>query len=253
MREAFYGILIPFLGTSLGAACVFFMKKTLSDTVQRALTGFAAGVMVAASVWSLLIPAIEQSVGMGKFAFVPAVVGFYVGMLFLLLLDHVIPHLHQNSSEAEGPESQLARTTMMVLAVTLHNIPEGMAVGLAFALAGVQGGLAAAAVLALGIGVQNLPEGLAVALPFRASGLSRGKSFALGTLSGAVEPVFGMLAALMMGAAQSALPGMMAFCAGAMMQVVFAEMIPQAAKTRAGVAGVMAGYTLMMALDLALG
>lgn len=253
MREAFYGILIPFLGTSLGAACVFFMKKTLSDTVQRALTGFAAGVMVAASVWSLLIPAIEQSVGMGKFAFVPAVVGFYVGMLFLLLLDHVIPHLHQNSSEAEGPKSQLARTTMMVLAVTLHNIPEGMAVGLAFALAGVQGGLAAAAVLALGIGVQNLPEGLAVALPFRASGLSRGKSFALGTLSGAVEPVFGMLAALMLGVAQSALPGMMAFCAGAMMQVVFAEMIPQAAKTRAGVAGVMAGYTLMMALDLALG
>lgn len=253
MREAFYGILIPFLGTSLGAACVFFMKKTLSDTVQRALTGFAAGVMVAASVWSLLIPAIEQSVGMGKFAFVPAVVGFYVGMLFLLMLDHVIPHLHQNSSEAEGPKSQLARTTMMVLAVTLHNIPEGMAVGLAFALAGVQGGLAAAAVLALGIGVQNLPEGLAVALPFRASGLSRGKSFALGALSGAVEPVFGMLAALMMGAAQSALPGMMAFCAGAMMQVVFAEMIPQAAKTRAGVAGVMAGYTLMMALDLALG
>lgn len=253
MREAFYGILIPFLGTSLGAACVFFMKKTLSDTVQRALTGFAAGVMVAASVWSLLIPAIEQSVGMGKFAFVPAVVGFYVGMLFLLLLDHVIPHLHQNSSEAEGPESQLARTTMMVLAVTLHNIPEGMAVGLAFALAGVQGGLAAAVVLALGIGVQNLPEGLAVALPFRASGLSRGKSFALGALSGAVEPVFGMLAVLMMGAAQSALPGMMAFCAGAMMQVVFAEMIPQAAKTRAGVAGVMAGYTLMMALDLALG
>ena len=253
MREAFYGILIPFLGTSLGAACVFFMKKTLSDTVQRALTGFAAGVMVAASVWSLLIPAIEQSVGMGKFAFVPAVVGFYVGMLFLLLLDHVIPHLHQKSSEAEGPKSQLARTTMMVLAVTLHNIPEGMAVGLAFALAGVQGGLAAAAVLALGIGVQNLPEGLAVALPFRASGLSRGKSFALGALSGAVEPVFGMLAALMMGAAQSALPGMMAFCAGAMMQVVFAEMIPQAAKTRAGVAGVMAGYTLMMALDLALG
>ncbi len=253
MREAFYGILIPFLGTSLGAACVFFMKKTLSDTVHRALTGFAAGVMVAASVWSLLIPAIEQSVGMGKFAFVPAVVGFYVGMLFLLLLDHVIPHLHQNSSEAEGPKSQLARTTMMVLAVTLHNIPEGMAVGLAFALAGVQGGLAAAAVLALGIGVQNLPEGLAVALPFRASGLSRGKSFALGALSGAVEPVFGMLAALMMGAAQSALPGMMAFCAGAMMQVVFAEMIPQAAKTRAGVAGVMAGYTLMMALDLALG
>lgn len=253
MREAFYGILIPFLGTSLGAACVFFMKKTLSDTVQRALTGFAAGVMVAASVWSLLIPAIEQSVGMGKFAFVPAVVGFYVGMLFLLLLDHVIPHLHQNSSEAEGPKSQLARTTMMVLAVTLHNIPEGMAVGLAFALAGVQGGLAAAAVLALGIGVQNLPEGLAVALPFRAGGMSRGRSFALGALSGAVEPVFGMLAALAAGMMQGALPGMMAFCAGAMMQVVFAEMAPQAAKSRAGLFTLMTGYALMMALDLALG
>ena len=154
MREAFYGILIPFLGTSLGAACVFFMKKTLSDTVQRALTGFAAGVMVAASVWSLLIPAIEQSVGMGKFAFVPAVVGFYVGMLFLLLLDHVIPHLHQNSSEAEGPKSQLARTTMMVLAVTLHNIPEGMAVGVVYAgyLSG-QAQITAAGALALSLGI----------------------------------------------------------------------------------------------------
>ena len=155
--ETFLGIMIPFLGTTLGAACVFFMKRSLGDLVQRSLAGFAAGVMVAASIWSLLIPAIEQSVGMGKFAFVPAVVGFYVGMLFLLLLDHVIPHLHQNSSEAEGPKSQLARTTMMVLAVTLHNIPEGMAVGVVYAgyLSG-QAQITAAGALALSLGIACL-------------------------------------------------------------------------------------------------
>lgn len=257
MLDTFRGILIPFLGTVLGAACVLFLQKNLNRTVQRILTGFAAGVMTAASVWSLLIPALEQAQDtMGRLAFLPAAGGFLLGIFFLLLLDRMIPHLHMNSSEAEGIHTKLSKSAMLILAVTLHNIPEGMAVGLSFALA-VQSGspalMAGAVSLALGIGVQNLPEGLAVALPFRASGLSRGKSFALGALSGAVEPVFGMLAALMMGAAQSALPGMMAFCAGAMMQVVFAEMIPQAAKTRAGVAGVMAGYTLMMALDLALG
>mgnify|MGYP005957528321 CR=1 FL=1 len=247
------GILIPFLGTTAGAACVFFMKKSLGDLVQRSLAGFAAGVMVAASIWSLLIPAIEQSAALGKLAFFPAFAGFWLGVLFLLALDHLIPHLHVGSEQAEGPKSRLARTTMMVLAVTLHNIPEGMAVGLAFALAGVEGGFAGAAVLALGIGVQNLPEGLAVALPFRAGGMSRGRSFALGALSGAVEPVFGMLAALAAGMMQGALPGMMAFCAGAMMQVVFAEMAPQAAKSRAGLFALMTGYALMMALDLALG
>lgn len=247
------GILIPFLGTTAGAACVFFMKKSLGDLVQRSLAGFAAGVMVAASIWSLLIPAIEQSAALGKLAFFPAFAGFWLGVLFLLALDHLIPHLHVGSEQAEGPKSRLARTTMMVLAVTLHNIPEGMAVGLAFALAGVEGGFAGAAVLALGIGVQNLPEGLAVALPFRAGGMSRGRSFALGALSGAVEPVFGMLAALAAGMMQGALPGMMAFCAGAMMQVVFAEMAPQAAKSRIGLFALMTGYALMMALDLALG
>lgn len=247
------GILIPFLGTTAGAACVFFMKKSLGDLVQRSLAGFAAGVMVAASIWSLLIPAIEQSAALGKLAFFPAFAGFWLGVLFLLALDHLIPHLHVGSEQAEGPKSRLARTTMMVLAVTLHNIPEGMAVGLAFALAGVEGGFAGAAVLALGIGVQNLPEGLAVALPFRAGGMSRGRSFALGALSGAVEPVFGMLAALAAGMMQGALPGMMAFCAGAMMQVVFAEMAPQAAKSRVGLFALMTGYALMMALDLALG
>lgn len=247
------GILIPFLGTTAGAACVFFMKKSLGDLVQRSLAGFAAGVMVAASIWSLLVPAIEQSAALGKLAFFPAFAGFWLGVLFLLALDHLIPHLHVGSEQAEGPKSRLARTTMMVLAVTLHNIPEGMAVGLAFGLAGVEGGFAGAAVLALGIGVQNLPEGLAVALPFRAGGMSRGRSFALGALSGAVEPVFGMLAALAAGMMQGALPGMMAFCAGAMMQVVFAEMAPQAAKSRAGLFTLMTGYALMMALDLALG
>jgi len=154
--EAFYGILIPFLGTSLGAACVFFMKKSLSDAVQRSLTGFAAGVMVAASVWSLLIPAIEQSSAMGKLSFLPAFLGFWVGILFLLLLDHVVPHLHAKSGQVEGPKSQLQRTTMMVLAVTLHNIPEGMAVGLAFALAADGESLAGAFALALGIGITAL-------------------------------------------------------------------------------------------------
>ena len=153
IQDAFWGILIPFLGTSLGAGCVFFLKNSLRDGIQRALTGFAAGVMVAASVWSLLIPAMEQAADLGRLAFFPAAVGFWLGILFLLLLDHLIPHLHQNSLQAEGPKSQLQRTTMMVLAVTLHNIPEGMAVGLAFALAAEGEGMAGAAALALGIGL----------------------------------------------------------------------------------------------------
>ena len=234
------GTLFPFLMTTLGAALVFLMKKQSED---GPCMGFAAGVMSAAAVFSMILPAMRQNEG----GWLIVTLGFMLAMI--AGVDALMCRVRRIQNASDSARKRL----MMVAAITLHNIPEGMAVGLAFALAGVQGGLAAAAVLALGIGVQNLPEGLAVALPFRASGLSRGKSFALGALSGAVEPVFGMLAALMMGAAQSALPGMMAFCAGAMMQVVFAEMIPQAAKTRAGVAGVMAGYTLMMALDLALG
>ena len=242
---ALLGTSFTFLMTALGAATVFFFARKVCERAQGALLGFAAGVMMAASVWSLILPAIEQTEAEGRLPpFLPAAAGIVLGALTLFLLDELVRRRGGGEVHSDF---------LLLSAITLHNIPEGMAVGLAFALAGVQGGLAAAAVLALGIGVQNLPEGLAVALPFRASGLSRGKSFALGALSGAVEPVFGMLAALMMGAAQSALPGMMAFCAGAMMQVVFAEMIPQAAKTRAGAAGVMAGYTLMMALDLALG
>ena len=259
MWEAFYGILIPFLGTSLGAACVFFMKKTLSDTVQRALTGFAAGVMVAASVWSLLIPAIEQSVGMGKFAFVPAVVGFYVGMLFLLLLDHVIPHLHQNSSEAEGPESQLARTTMMVLAVTLHNIPEGMAVGVVYAgyLSGqAQITAAGALALSLGIAIQNFPEGAIISMPLHAEGMGKGRAFADGVLSGIVEPIGAVLTILAAKMIVPALPYLLSFAAGAMLYVVVEELIPEMSQGRHSNIGTICfalGFGLMMVLDVALG
>ena len=259
MREAFYGILIPSLGTSLGAACVFFMKKTLSDTVQRALTGFAAGVMVAASVWSLLIPAIEQSVGMGKFAFVPAVVGFYVGMLFLLLLDHVIPHLHQNSSEAEGLESQLARTTMMVLAVTLHNIPEGMAVGVVYAgyLSGqAQITAAGALALSLGIAIQNFPEGAIISMPLHAEGMGKGRAFADGVLSGIVEPIGAVLTVLAAKMIVPALPYLLSFAAGAMLYVVVEELIPEMSQGRHSNIGTICfalGFGLMMVLDVALG
>ena len=178
--EAFYGILIPFLGTSLGAACVFFLKKTLSDAVQRALTGFAAGVMVAASIWSLLIPAIEQSAAMGKLSFVPAFFGFWFGVLFLLALDHLIPHLHLGSEQAEGPKSKLARTTMMVLAVTLHNIPEGMAVGVMYAgflAENAQITAASALALSIGIAIQNFPEGAIISMPLRAEGQRKGRAF----------------------------------------------------------------------------
>ena len=189
------GLLIPFFGTTLGAACVFFMKKELNEKVQRSLTGFAAGVMVAASIWSLLIPAMDQSGEMGKLAFIPAVVGFWIGTVFLLLLDHVIPHLHRGSDEAEGPPSKLKRTTMLVLAVTLHNIPEGMAVGIVYAglLAGDSGITKGAALaLTIGIAIQNFPEGAIISMPLKSEGESKGKAFIYGTLSGAVEPA-GML------------------------------------------------------------
>lgn len=178
--NVFYGILIPFLGTSIGAACVFFMKNTLSDKIQRSLTGFAAGVMVAASVWSLIIPAIEQSASMGKLSFLPAAIGFWIGILFLLLLDHIIPHLHQNSNQAEGPKSKLQRTTMMILAVTLHNIPEGMAVGVVYAgyLSDSTTITAAGALaLSLGIAIQNFPEGAIISMPLRAEGMKKSKAF----------------------------------------------------------------------------
>ena len=256
MEEALSAILLPFLGTVIGSACVFFLKGEMNRQLQRALTGFAAGVMVAASVWSLIIPAMEQSGHMGKLSFLPAFVGVWGGFLFLLLLDHIIPHLHLNSESPEGAKSTLGRSTMMVLAVTLHNFPEGMAVGVVAAgwLTGSEGISAAGALaLSLGIALQNLPEGAAISLPLRQSGMSRVRSFALGVLSGAVEPVFGVLVVLAVSAVRAMMPLLMAFAAGAMMLVVFSEMIPEAARERAGVLCAMAGYVLMMALDLALG
>lgn len=257
--QTFWGILIPFLGTALGAACVFFMKKALSDAVQRSLTGFAAGVMVAASVWSLLIPAVEQSAGMGKLSFLPAFLGFWLGILFLLALDHIIPHLHANSAQAEGPKSRLQRTTMMVLAVTLHNIPEGMAVGLSFALAAQAGdpaSLLSASSLALGIGIQNLPEGAAISLPLLQEGASRARAFAIGALTAVVEPLFGVFTVFLVSFAQPAMPWLLAFAAGAMLLVSVRELIPSACcadRQNAGTLSVLLGFVVMMLLDVLLG
>lgn len=259
MTETFWGILIPFLGTSLGAACVFFMRRALGDLVQRSLAGFAAGVMVAASVWSLLIPAIEQSEKLGRFAFFPAFAGFWFGVLFLLALDHLIPHLHVGSEEAEGPKSRLGRTTMMVLAVTLHNIPEGMAVGVMYAgfLAGsAQITAASALALSLGIAIQNFPEGAIISLPLKSEGAGKNKAFLLGALSGAVEPAGALLTVLLYRFIVPALPYLLAFAAGAMIYVVVEELIPEASEgehSNIGTIGFAAGFTIMMILDVALG
>ena len=257
--EAVYGILIPFLGTSLGAAGVFFMKKTLSDRVQRALTGFAAGVMVAASMWSLLIPAIEQSAQLEKLAFLPAVAGFWLGVLFLLLLDHVIPHLHARSGQAEGPKSKLGRTTMMVLAVTLHNIPEGMAVGVVYAgyLSGSALITAAGALaLSLGIAIQNFPEGAIISMPLRAEGMHKGRAFLGGVLSGIVEPIGAALTILAARLVIPALPYLLSFAAGAMLYVVVEELVPEMSQGRHSNLGTVffaVGFSVMMVLDVALG
>lgn len=257
--SVFYGILIPFLGTSFGAACVFFMKHDMSERLSRILTGFAAGVMVAASIWSLLIPAMEQSEEMGKFAFVPAVAGFWGGILFLLLLDHIIPHLHRYSVSAEGLKSRLQRTTMMVLAVTLHNIPEGMAVGVVYAgyLAGnAKITVAAAMALSLGIAIQNFPEGAIISMPLRAEGMKVSKAFAGGVLSGIVEPVGAVLTILAAGYIVPALPYLLSFAAGAMIYVVVEELIPEMSQGEHSDLGTIffaVGFTVMMALDVALG
>ena len=255
IQDAFWGILIPFLGTSLGAGCVFFLKNSLRDGIQRALTGFAAGVMVAASVWSLLIPAMEQAADLGRLAFFPAAVGFWLGILFLLLLDHLIPHLHQNSLQAEGPKSQLQRTTMMVLAVTLHNIPEGMAVGAAYAGCVAAGAAAPAAAftLALAIAIQNVPEGAIVALPLRTAGAGKGRAFLGGVLSGAVEPLAAGVTVLAAALIVPALPWLLGFAAGAMLYVVAAELLPTRGDSGPGALAFAAGFTVMMILDVALG
>lgn len=257
--SVFYGILIPFLGTSFGAACVFFMKHDMSERLSRILTGFAAGVMVAASIWSLLIPAMEQSEEIGKFAFVPAVAGFWGGILFLLLLDHIIPHLHRYSVSAEGLKSRLQRTTMMVLAVTLHNIPEGMAVGVVYAgyLAGnAKITVVAAMALSIGIAIQNFPEGAIISMPLRAEGMKVSKAFAGGVLSGIVEPVGAVLTILAAGYIVPALPYLLSFAAGAMIYVVVEELIPEMSQGEHSDLGTIffaVGFTVMMSLDVALG
>jgi len=252
------GLLIPFMGTLAGSACVFFLKDKLNDHIQRALLGFASGVMIAASVWSLLIPAMDMSESMGRFSFVPALVGLFAGIFFLFLLDKLLPHLHMNSDEPEGMKAGLKKTTMLVLAVTLHNIPEGMAVGVVFAgmLAGDgEISMAAAFALSIGIAIQNFPEGAIISLPLKSNGASRGKAFLMGTGSGIVEPIFGGLTILLAAFITPVLPYLLAFAAGAMIYVVVEELLPEAVTgdhTEVTTFGFAIGFALMMVLDVAL-
>lgn len=252
-------LLIPLAGTVIGASCVLFLKDGISRSVERALSGFAAGVMVAASIWSLLIPSMNHAEGMGKWAFVPAVVGFWAGILFLLLLDHIIPHLHNHGTEDEGPKNKLKRRTKLILAVTLHNIPEGMAVGVTYA--GWMAGdsvitLTGALALAIGIAIQNFPEGAIISMPLRADGLSRRKSFLYGALSGIVEPLGALLTIAIASSIIPFLPYFLSFAAGAMIYVVVEELIPEMSSgSHSNVGTIMfaVGFSLMMALDVALG
>ena len=252
------GLLIPFIGTSLGAAMVFFFSKQISNNLQKVFTGFAAGVMVAASFWSLLAPALESSEGMGKLSFIPAAVGFLVGIGFLLLLDEVTPHMHMDLQQ-EGPQSKLKRTTKLILAVTLHNIPEGMAVGVVYAgwLAGSTGvSQAGALALALGIAIQNFPEGAIVSMPLLSEGMPKKKTFWYGVLSGAVEPVAALITILAASVVIPILPYLLAFAAGAMFYVVVEELIPEmseGAHSNIGTIAFAFGFVLMMILDVALG
>lgn len=252
------GLLIPFLGTALGAAGVYLMKDALNRKLQRGLTGFAAGVMVAASIWSLLIPAMNYSEHMGKFAFLPAAIGFWLGILFLMLLDKIVPHLHMHSEESEGPKSSLGKDTMLILAMTIHNIPEGMAVGVVYAslLTGAEISVATALALSIGIAIQNFPEGAVLSMPLRASGVSRGKAFGFGVLSGVVEPIAAVLTILAASYVVPVLPYLLAFAAGAMIYVVVEELIPEMGEGNHSHMPVLlfaAGFTLMMILDVALG
>lgn len=253
------GILIPLVGTTLGSAMVFFMKRNMGTNLQKALLGFASGVMIAASVWSLLIPAIEMEAAVGGIPWVPATVGFLAGIAFLLLLDMLIPHLHMNSDHPEGRPSKVNKSIMLILAVTLHNLPEGMAVGVVFA--GVLNGNAAISIagafaLSIGIAIQNFPEGAIISMPLMSAGMSRRKSFAAGFLSGVVEPIGAVLTILLTSLISSALPYILAFAAGAMIYVVVEELIPEAQQephTNIGTIGTALGFALMMLLDVALG
>lgn len=257
--EIIVGTMIPFLGTTLGAACVFVLRKAMNETMQKILSGFAAGVMVAASVWSLLLPALEQSEALGKFASAPVVSGFWFGILFLLLLDHVIPHIHVGSEEKEGPSTKLRRATMLVLAVTLHNIPEGMAVGVVYAgyLSGNESITAMGALaLAIGIAIQNFPEGAIISMPLRAEGVSRRRAFLQGTLSGLVEPIGAIFTILAAELVLPALPFLLSFAAGAMLYVVVEELIPEMAAGKHSDVGTIffaVGFSVMMVLDVTFG
>ena len=255
----FSGLMIPFLGTTLGAGMVFFMKGSMNQKLEKMLLGFAAGVMIAASVWSLLIPSIEMTEQAGGIAWIPACVGFLLGMIFLLLLDSVIPHLHLDSDKPEGPKTKLGKAAMLVLAVTLHNIPEGMAVGVMFAgLLTANSGitLAGAFALSVGIAIQNFPEGAIISLPLKGEGMSSNRAFLYGTLSGVVEPVAALLTVLLYRVLAPVLPYLLAFAAGAMMYVVVEELIPETAEgehSNIGTIGFAVGFALMMMLDVALG
>lgn len=252
------GVLIPFLGTSLGAACVFLLKKKMNITVQKTMLGFAAGVMVAASVWSLLIPAMDMSEPMGKLAFAPAATGFLLGIAFLLVLDKAVPHLHLDKEEQEGPKSSLGKSTMLMLAVTIHNIPEGASVGIV--LAGAMAGgnmitMAGAIALSVGIAIQNFPEGAIISLPLKEE-VGKGKAFAMGVLSGIVEPAAAIITLLLATHIGPFIPYTLAFAAGAMIYVVVEELVPESAEgehSNMGTIGFAIGFVIMMVLDVALG
>ncbi len=261
MWQTAVGLLIPFLGTTLGASLVFFLKRSLPPRLEKLLLGFASGVMIAASIFSLLLPSLEASVDYGNWQFLPAVVGFLLGMGFLFLIDSLLPHLHLKEKDPEGlhPKKSWGKDTMLFLAVTIHNIPEGLAVGVAFAsflTAGSEASFIPALVLAIGMAVQNVPEGLIVSLPLREEGKSRTKAFLYGGFSGIVEPIFGLLAVLLAELVVPALPYLLSFAAGAMIYVVVEELIPEAQNgkhSNMGVLGVAIGFALMMVLDVALG
>lgn len=259
MNGLIIGLILPFAGTALGAACVFLMRRDMAPLLQKTLTGFAAGVMVAASVWSLIIPSIEMTGKEGFASIIPSIIGFVAGISFLLLLDEVVPHQHIESNQSEGPASRLSRTSKLVFAVTLHNIPEGMAVGVALAAAIDHNSfmpMASALALAVGIAIQNFPEGAIVSMPLHNAGNSRVKSFAIGALSGIVEPLGAALTILLASLIIPVLPYLLAFAAGAMMYVVIEELIPetqQGTHSNMGTIGFTAGFILMMSLDVLLG
>lgn len=257
--EILQGIFIPFIGTLAGAACVYFLKNELSTFLQRSLSGFAAGVMIAASVWSLIIPAIDQSEWMGKLSFIPAFIGFWLGVLFLLFLDHAIPHIHAATNEAEGPKVKLSRNTMLILAVTLHNIPEGMAVGAVYSgfLSGNSTISAMSAMaLAIGIAIQNFPEGAIVTMPLLKEGYSKFKAFMFGIVSGIAEILGAVVTIMLTNVIVPVMPYMLSFAAGAMVYVVVEELVPEACEGEHSNIGTIAfalGFSIMMVLDIALG